>query len=52
MVGRREKVERDVAERGDVKGTLTKHGCDHTASKGNGGQVKGRGVSVGKDHDG
>ena len=51
-MGRREKVERDVAERGEVKGTLTKRGCDHAASKGNGGKVNGRGVVVGKDHDG
>ena len=50
IVGRREKVERVVEDKGNE--TLMKRGCDHAASKGNGGKVKGRGESVGKDQDG
>ena len=52
IVGRREKVERVVDVKGEVKETVTKRGCDHAASKGKGGGVKGRGESVGKDQDG
>ena len=52
MVGRSEKVERAGADKGEVIETLTKRGCDHAASKGNGGEVKGKGVSVGRDQDG
>ena len=41
-----------MEDRGEVKETETKRGCDHAASKGKGGKVKGRGVSVGRDQDG
>ena len=45
-------MERVVEDIGEVKETVTKRGCDHAASKGKGGKVKGRGESIGKDQDG
>ena len=52
IVGRREKVESDVEERGVSNDKVTKRGCDQAASKGNGGGIKGRGESIGRDQGG
>ena len=52
IVERSEKVDKDSGERGEDKGTLKKQGCDHRASKGNGGGTKGRGESAGRDQEG
>ena len=47
-----EKVEIDSEDKEEGIGALTKQGWDHAASKGNGGGMKGRGASAGKDQDG